>query len=299
VTIFQDRVTGIKNGQVTPLRDAPVFTSSHSRRSGFLLESHIWSGNWEESGWSWHNTHVGVCTGGRSEIQVSGAAGSGRFIARAGSVFVFPRGCGTTSFELSAAPYEFVVIEIDDSRLQQFFQDEVDPINTPLLPQLYIREPNIEALIGNMHAEVEAGYPSGPLYSESLSLALAAYLYGRYAATARTRRTIRARFTRAQAQQVLDYVDAHLGNGFSLVELAGTLRLSPRHFSRLFQNTFETSPHRYLLEQRVSQAKQLLARGRLSIVDIAACTGFASQSHFTEVFHRAVGISPRKYQQEH
>ncbi len=242
--MLHDRVTGIKNGQVTPLRDAPVFSSGHARRSGFLLESHIWSGNWEESGWSWHNTHVGVCTGGRSEIQVSGAAGNGRFIARAGSVFVFPRGCGDTSFELSAAPYEFVVIEIDDSRLQQFFHDEVYPINTPLLPQLYIRGPRVEALIRNMHAEVEAGYPSGPLYSESLSLALAAYHYGRYAATASGIRTTRAKFTRAQAQRVLDYVDTHLDSDFSLVELAGTLRLSPRHFSRLFQNTFETSPHR-------------------------------------------------------
>jgi AraC family transcriptional regulator len=294
--MLYDRVTGIKNGQVTPLRDAPVLSTSYSRRCGFLLESHIWSGNWEESGWSWHNTHVGLCTGGRSEIQVSGAAGSGRFIARAGSVFVFPRGCGTTSFAVSAAPYEFVVIEIDDSRLQQFFQDEVDSINTPLLPQLYIREPRVEALIRNMHTEVEAGYPSGPLYTESLSLALAAYLYGRYAATASVVKTTRAKFTRAQAQQVLGYIDAHLDSDFSLVELAGTLRLSPRQFSRLFHNTFETSPHRYLLEQRVARARQLLARGRLSVAEIAACLGFASQSHFTEVFRRAVGMSPRRYQ---
>ena len=40
---------------------------------------------------------------------------------------------------------------------------------------------------------------------------------------------------------------ADLGSGFSLVELANVVQLSPRHFSRLFRNSFGTTPYRYVV----------------------------------------------------
>jgi AraC family transcriptional regulator len=95
---------------------------------------------------------------------------------------------------------------------------------------------------------------------------------------------------------VIDYVHAHLGNDLGLVELASTTNLSPRHFSRLFRNTFGTTPYRYVMSERINQVKALLATKRLSIVEIVQILGFADQSHLTNVFKKATGVTPRQYQ---
>ncbi len=134
------------------------------------------------------------------------------------------------------------------------------------------------------------------LYDESLSLALAAYVSSRYSAKLPTTKTASPRLSPFQQRQVFEYLHAHLGRRFSLVELAGVVHLSPRHFSRLFQNTLGTTPYQYVLNERIREAKLLLAAKRLSILEISETVGFASQSHFTDVFHKATGVSPRRYQ---
>jgi AraC-like DNA-binding protein len=52
-----------------------------------------------------------------------------------------------------------------------------------------------------------------------------------------------------------------------------------------------------VLESRISQAHQLLKYTTLPLSAIAARLGFASQSHFTAVFRKHTGLTPRAYQQ--
>jgi AraC-like DNA-binding protein len=70
-----------------------------------------------------------------------------------------------------------------------------------------------------------------------------------------------------------------------------------RQFLRTFSNTFGTTPHRYIVNERVAQAKELIAEGRL-LGDIAAKLGFANQSHFTGVFRKVTDMSPGRFRQE-
>ncbi len=294
----EERVTAVMNGQVTPLPASPVLSSADSPWSGFLFETHVVQTGREETGWSWHHTHIGVCTAGTSTIRISGAAGEGHFLVRPGCVSIFPGGCDHTNIHHSGGGVEFVVVEINPSRLERLFHDEAQQIGGRLVPQLYVHDPRILALIGNMRAEVEAGCPSGALYGEFLSLALAAYVSNRYSAKIPARKVTKLIFSRTQTQLVVDYIQAHLGHDFNMAELAGTVQLSPRHFARLFRNTFGTTVHLYVTSQRITRAKTLLAANRLSLVEIADCLGFASQSHFTDVFRKAIGIPPGHYRQE-
>lgn len=293
-----ERVTAIMNDRVTHLPASPVLSSADSPWSGFLFERHVVQASREEIGWSWHHTHIGVCTAGPCTIRISGAAGEGRFLVRPGCISIFPAGCDHTDIHHSGGGFEFIVVEIDPARLKRLFHDEAPRIDSRLVPQLYVHDPRILSLIDSMRAEVEAGCPSGALYGESLSLALAAYVSSRYSTRASAGKTVTPKFSRAQARTVLDYIQAHLGRDFSMVELAGTLGLSPRHFARLFRNTFGTTVHRHVVNQRIKQAKALLAGKRLPLVDISERLGFASQSHFTDVFRRATGTPPGHYRQE-
>jgi AraC family transcriptional regulator len=153
-------------------------------------------------------------------------------------------------------------------------------------------------MIESMTAEAAAGCPFGALYGESLSLGLAAYVAARYPARTAECPTAGHGFTSAQIQTVVDYVHANLRSDLTLLELAGAMNLSPRHFSRLFRMTFGVPPHRYVITERVNEAKALLATKRLAIVEIAETLGFADQSHLTNVFRKVTGLSPKRYQRE-
>jgi AraC family transcriptional regulator len=231
-------------------------------------------------------------------MHVSGGAGEARCAVRAGSIFIFPGGCDHTNIRVSGGGHHFLVAEFDPSRLQRLLTCDESLGNVVITPQLNINDPLLVAIISNMLAEVKAGCPTGSLYAESISLALASYVTGRYSARTSATPGPEHGLSHAQLRAVIDYVHSHLGNDLSLVELAGTTDLSPRHFSRLFRNTFGTTPYRYVMSERVNEVKALLAAKRMPIIEIVEKLGFADQSHLTNVFRKATGMTPRHYQRE-
>jgi AraC family transcriptional regulator len=292
---YSTRVTAIIGGQIKALgTEPPEFSGAATGWSGFLLERHSLSGVFEEI--RWHSSHVILCLDGSSIVRVSGGAGNACCVIRPGSIFIFPKGCDRTNISVSGGRCRFAVTQLDRRRLEKVFSAAASPNDELLAPQLNIDDARIVAIVGNMLAEAIAGCPCGPLYSQSLSLSLAAYVGARYSIYTGRSATAENGFSRTQAQMVIDYVHAHLRRDMSLLELAAAIDLSPRHFSRLFRTTFGTSPHRYVIRERVNEARALLALRKLSVAAIAEAVGFADQSHLTNVFRRVTGFSPKRYQ---
>ena len=293
-------VTAIMDGELKTLGTGlPEFSSAATRWSGFLFERHSVLGGLEEVGWFWHSTHVGMCTTGSSVVRVSGGAGDAHCVVRPGSVFIFPRGCDRTNIRIEGGLHRFVVAELDAAGLHRLLPADPKPSDESLAAQLNIDDPHIVAIMGNMLAEATAGCPSGSLYGDSLSLALAAYVAARYSVKKCGPDTVERGFSRTQLRTVTDYIHAHLRDDLSLLELAGAINLSPRHFSRLFRKTFGITPYRYVMSERINQVKTLLATKRLSILEIVEALGFADQSHLTNAFRKATGVTPGRYQREH
>ena len=71
--------------------------------------------------------------------------------------------------------------------------------------------------------------------------------------------------------------------------------LSRYHFLRLFRNTFDTTPHQYLIQRRIEKAKELLRWRELSVTDICFEVGFQSLGSFSALFRRCVGAAPVSY----
>jgi AraC family transcriptional regulator len=72
------------------------------------------------------------------------------------------------------------------------------------------------------------------------------------------------------------------------------VHLSPFHLARLFKQRLGVSPHRYLVQVRVDNARWLLSAGSgaRSLAEIASAVGFADQSHLTRHFKRVTGMTP-------
>ncbi|WP_091319929.1 helix-turn-helix domain-containing protein [Geodermatophilus ruber] len=96
---------------------------------------------------------------------------------------------------------------------------------------------------------------------------------------------------------VLDWAVAHLAEEISVDTLARRALMSPRSFARRFKATTGTTPHAWLLGQRLAAAEALLENSDAPVEEIARLVGFATAAGLREQFTRRRGVSPRAYRQ--
>src|SRR6266852_9278774 len=85
------------------------------------------------------------------------------------------------------------------------------------------------------------------------------------------------------------YIDECYDLPLDLDEISKQACLSRYHFLRLVRDTFETTPHQYLIQRRIEKAKELLRSRQLSVTDVCFEVGFQSLGSFSTLFHRCVG----------
>ncbi|MEU3513961.1 helix-turn-helix domain-containing protein [Streptomyces sp. NPDC006654] len=87
----------------------------------------------------------------------------------------------------------------------------------------------------------------------------------------------------------------NLERPLALKELADHAGMSRRTFARRFQEETGTSPGRWLIQQRVRRARDLLETSDLPVDRIAAEVGFATGTSLRQHLHAAIGVSPQAY----
>lgn len=98
-----------------------------------------------------------------------------------------------------------------------------------------------------------------------------------------------------QARRIEGFVAQHLSHPIRIDAVASLVSLSPNYFSRAFKATFGTTFSHYVIQQRITLAKQMLLTTDASIAEIALDCGLADQSHLTRLFKRAVGSPPNAW----
>jgi transcriptional regulator GlxA family with amidase domain len=80
----------------------------------------------------------------------------------------------------------------------------------------------------------------------------------------------------------------------SLGELAEATGYSVFHACRVFRATTGATIHGFRRELRLRHALSRILDSAEPLTDIAAATGFASQSHLTNLFHARFGVTPAR-----
>jgi len=88
-----------------------------------------------------------------------------------------------------------------------------------------------------------------------------------------------------------NYMDENLG----LRTVAKQVYRSPSYVSRLFHRQAGTTFTAYLNEVRLAEARKLLSTSSMRISEICFEVGFRSLSHFTRLFKKVEGFSPKTY----
>ncbi|HHY42872.1 MAG TPA: helix-turn-helix transcriptional regulator [Thermoanaerobacterales bacterium] len=93
----------------------------------------------------------------------------------------------------------------------------------------------------------------------------------------------------------LAYIKNNLDKELSLEEVANAIHVSKSHLSNLFSKCIGNSFSHHVNKLKIEKAKELLAKTRLSIMDITVECGFNSQSYFSRVFSGFEGMTPIQY----
>jgi AraC family transcriptional activator FtrA len=94
---------------------------------------------------------------------------------------------------------------------------------------------------------------------------------------------------------VLAWAQANLARALRVDDLARRAAMSARTFARHFVRQNGTTPHQWLMHQRVLAAQRRLEKTAESIDQVAAAVGLESAATLRVHFARAVGISPAAY----
>jgi AraC-like DNA-binding protein len=96
-------------------------------------------------------------------------------------------------------------------------------------------------------------------------------------------------------QYVKRFIEQHLSESLTLDGLADLISVSPFVLIRQFKSAVKTTPHAYLTNCRIAEARRLLRDESLGIAEIAKRVGLVDANYFARAFRRATGLSPSAY----
>ena len=96
----------------------------------------------------------------------------------------------------------------------------------------------------------------------------------------------------------VQFIRENFGKNLSVEELARSSHMSKRNFFRHFKATTGCSPQLFLRQVRIQKALELLEQSNKDIYEVAMECGFYDSSHFSRVFHREKGCTPRHYREQ-
>lgn len=90
-------------------------------------------------------------------------------------------------------------------------------------------------------------------------------------------------------------VQSDPGQPWSTETMARCACLSVSRLHALFRSELQTTPHAWLLQQRLSRACELLASSKATIAQIALLAGFSEQSALTRAMRDSIDVTPSAY----
>ena len=97
--------------------------------------------------------------------------------------------------------------------------------------------------------------------------------------------------------QILDYIQIHYQAPIHIETLARLFSLSRSRLYSDFRAVTGSSPADYILQFRLTKAKEFLASGH-SVEMSGRLAGFSNLAHFSHTFKHRCGICPKQFQKQ-
>lgn len=92
-----------------------------------------------------------------------------------------------------------------------------------------------------------------------------------------------------------EYIDEHLMEEVSLVDISKYVSVSPQYFSKIFKDEIGVTFVEYVRKERIEIAKTLLREKQYSVKEVCYRIGYNDPNYFSRLFKKLVGVSPTEY----
>ena len=221
-----------------------------------------------------------------------------RFLTKPGDILITPP--GERNSLRTNLPHEAIACLIDWELLQTLAEQEWQSRRSTveIVESFNKNDADLWNLGHRLATQLRSPINGSRLYSETLNTQIAIHLLWNYSSLPRQGESRPERLADHRLRRVIEYIHGTLGDDVSLEALAEVAGLSPNYFLVAFKQATGRTPHRYVIEQRVARACDLLHNPRCSITEVSLAVGFSSQSHLTEVFRRFMKTTPAAYRRE-
>jgi len=100
------------------------------------------------------------------------------------------------------------------------------------------------------------------------------------------------------ATEVANYVRHHLSETITVEDMAAEFYMSRPYLSARFKQETGKTLTDYILNEKTEEAKRLLRYSDKTAAAIGAYLGFSSTAHFSRVFKKYAGLTPREYREK-
>jgi AraC family transcriptional regulator len=189
----------------------------------------------------------------------------------------------------------FSLLSLEPDRLAKIAYESVTTERVELIPHYVMQDTFIDLIGKSLTMELIEDRFGSQLLVDSLTIALSIHLLRYYSNLHKPLRAHTGGLPKRKIQQAIAYIQDHLAENLTIAAISDELKMSQYYFSRLFKQATGVSPYRYVMEQRIEAAKQLLKKTPLPISAISERVGFANQNQLTVQFHNLTGTTPSSY----
>ena len=98
--------------------------------------------------------------------------------------------------------------------------------------------------------------------------------------------------------KAIQAMHAGLDRSWSVASLAREARMSRSAFALKFKSVLGQTPLEYLTQWRMYRAGAMIRSNNMSLFEVSSAVGYASESSFSRVFKREMGVAPREYRRK-
>ena len=99
-------------------------------------------------------------------------------------------------------------------------------------------------------------------------------------------------------KKAVDFISENYEHHLTITDIANHLGVSRSHLYRVFMRHISQSPKAYLENYRIRQGSMLLRQTSMTVNEVASSVGYDDQLHFSKVFKKLTGLSPKEYRRQ-
>ncbi len=209
-----------------------------------------------------------------------------------GQIWVNPK---DQSFSHRVTMYnEFGLVLLSDERLRAAIGEYSDLRQIVFERHYNANDVQLQNLLQILLTEIRQGNPNQKIFVDSIVNALALHYLHHYS---NFKAVQDLALGQHKLHKIIDFIRQRLEDNLELATLAAQFNLSQTTLINSFKRELNTTPHLFVLNEKLNQAARWLKASSWSLGEIAFKLNFSDQSHFTRLFKARFGVTPLKFRE--